>query len=112
MDLIIFYANGQTFKFGQVTNLKIDGDKVEFDYFGASTQTHRHANFSGVVGYSTENKLMADGVKALEKAKADEKADKKAKKLAYDALIAENKAATTVAKLASVVDNLLKELSK
>ena len=38
MDLIIFYANGQTFKFSQVTNLKIDGDKVEFDYFGLSTQ--------------------------------------------------------------------------
>ena len=65
-----------------------------------------------MVGYSTENKLMADGVKALEKAKADEKAEKEAKKLAYDALIAENKAATAVAKLASVVDNLLKELSK
>ena len=58
------------------------------------------------------SKLLADGAKALEKAKADEKAEKEAKKLAYDALIAENKAATTVAKLASVVDNLLKELSK
>ena len=56
MDLIIFYENGQTFRFGQVANLKIDGGKVEFDYFGASTQTHRHANFTGVVGYSTENK--------------------------------------------------------
>lgn len=56
MDLIIFYENGQTFRFGQVTNLKIDGDMIEFDYFGVSTQTHRHASFIGVVGYSTENK--------------------------------------------------------
>lgn len=46
MDLIIFYENGQTFRFGQVTNLKIDGDTVEFDYFGVSTQTHRHASFT------------------------------------------------------------------
>ena len=56
MDLIIFYANGQTFRFSQVTNLKIEGDKVEFDYFGLSTQSHRHGSFTGVVGYSTENK--------------------------------------------------------
>ena len=53
-----------------------------------------------------------DEVKTLAKAKADEKADKEAKKLAYKALIAENKAANTVAKLASVLDNLLKELAK
>ena len=59
-----------------------------------------------------ESKLMADEVKTLAKAKADEKADKEAKKLVYKALIAENKAATTVAKLASVLDNLLKELAK
>ena len=61
------------------------------------------------------SKLLADEVKASAKAKEGEKAEKaekEAKKLAYDALIAENKAATTVAKLASVVDNLLKELSK
>ena len=38
MDLIIFYANGQTFKFSQVTNLKIEADKVDFDYYGLSTQ--------------------------------------------------------------------------
>lgn len=56
MDLILFYATGQTFRFNQVSNLKIDGDKVEFDYFGKSTQTHRHGVFAGVVGYSTENK--------------------------------------------------------
>ena len=56
MDLIIFYANGQTFRFSQVTNLKIEGDKIEFDYYGQSTQSHRHASFVGVVGYSTENK--------------------------------------------------------
>ena len=37
---------------------------------------------------------------------------KEAKKLVYKALIAENKAANTVAKLASVLDNLLKELAK
>ena len=59
MDLIIFYTNGQTFRFGQVTMLKTEGDKIEFDYFGASTQTHRHASFAGVVGYSTENKPIA-----------------------------------------------------
>ena len=58
------------------------------------------------------NKLLADGAKALEKAKADEKAEKEAKKATYKALIAENKDATTVAKLASVVDKLIKELSK
>ena len=64
------------------------------------------------------NKLLADGAKALEKAKEDEKdekdekAEKEAKKATYKALIAENKDATTVAKLASVVDKLLKELSK
>lgn len=52
MDLIIFYANGQTFRFGQVDNLKIDGDKLEFDYFGVSTQTSRHACFDGFSGYS------------------------------------------------------------
>ena len=51
-------------------------------------------------------------MKTIKSEKADEKAEKEAKKLAYKALIAENKAATTVAKLASVVDNLLKELSK
>lgn len=56
MDLILFYATGQTFRFGQVTNLKVEGDKVEFDYFGASTQAYRHATFTGVVGYSVENK--------------------------------------------------------
>lgn len=56
MDLIIFYANGTTFRFGQVINLKIEGGQIEFDYFGVSTQTHRHAKFTGVVGYSTENK--------------------------------------------------------
>ena len=33
MDLILFYANGQTFRFSQVTNLKVEGDKVEFDYY-------------------------------------------------------------------------------
>lgn len=56
MDIIIFYPNGTTFRFGQVTNLKVDGADVEFDYFGNSTQTHRHANFTGIVGYSVENK--------------------------------------------------------
>ena len=55
---------------------------------------------------------LADGAKALEKAKADEKAEKEAKKLAYDALISENKAATTVTKLNAVMDKLLKWLSK
>lgn len=52
MDLILFYANGQTFRFSQVSNLKIEGDKFEFDYFGMSTQVYRHANFTGVVGHS------------------------------------------------------------
>lgn len=56
MDLIIFYANGTTFRFGQVANLQVDGDKINFDYFGVSTNTHRHAFFTGVVGYSVENK--------------------------------------------------------
>lgn len=56
MDLIIFYPNGTTFRFGQVTNLIIKKNEAEFDYFGVSTQTHRHAKFSGIVGYSTENK--------------------------------------------------------
>lgn len=71
---------------------------------------------SFVVGdtvYFTVKRKHTDTEKAAEKSeKADEKADKKEKKLAYKALIAENKAATTVAKLASVVDNLLKELSR
>jgi len=56
VDLIIFYPNGQTFRFSQVTNLKMEGDKVEFDYYGVSTKTYRHACFTGIVGYSTENK--------------------------------------------------------
>ena len=58
------------------------------------------------------SKLLADEVKTLAKPKADEKDEKEAKKATYKALIAENKDATTVAKLASVVDKLLKELSK
>ena len=58
------------------------------------------------------SKLMADEVKALAKTKADEKAEKKAKKATYEALIAENKAATTIAKLNSLMDKLLKELAK
>ena len=48
----------------------------------------------------------------LQKIKADEKAEKKAKKLVYEELIAENKAATTVTKLNAVMDKLLKELGK
>ena len=56
MDLIIFYPNGTTFRFGQVSNLKVIEDTVEFDYFGVATQTNRHAKFVGVVGYSIENK--------------------------------------------------------
>ena len=52
MDLILFYENGQTFRFEQVSNLRITGDEVEFDYFGKSTQTNRHAIFSCVVGHS------------------------------------------------------------
>jgi len=56
MDLILFYANGTTYRFSQVTNFVVKGDEVEFDYFGVSTQQHRHAKFTGVVGYSTENK--------------------------------------------------------
>lgn len=62
MDLILFYANGQTFRFSQVTNLKVEGDKVEFDYYGLSTQTYRHASFSGVVGHSVENKPTVRGL--------------------------------------------------
>lgn len=58
MDLILFYENGQTFRFSQVTNLKVEGDKVEFDYYGLST---RHASFSGIVGHSVENKPTARG---------------------------------------------------
>ena len=58
------------------------------------------------------SKLMADEVKTLAKAKADEKAEKEAKKATYKALIAENKDATTVTKLNAVMDKLLKELSK
>ena len=58
------------------------------------------------------SKLMADEVKTLTKAKADEKAEKKAKKETYKALIEENKDATTVTKLNAVMDKLLKELSK
>ena len=58
-------------------------------------------------------KAAKDAEKAAEKSeKADEKAEKEAKKLAYKELIAENKAATTIAKLNAVVDKLLKELSK
>ena len=56
MDLILFYENGQTFRFRQVQNLKVDGKNLEFDYFGEATQAHRHAVFAGVIGYSTENK--------------------------------------------------------
>lgn len=56
MDIILFYVNGQTFRFSQVTSLKIEGDKVEFDYFGLSTQMSRHASFTGIVGYSVEIK--------------------------------------------------------
>lgn len=62
MDLILFYENGQTFRFNQVTNLKVEGDKVEFDYYGLSTQTYRHANFNGIVGYSVENKPNVRGL--------------------------------------------------
>ena len=58
------------------------------------------------------SKLMADEVKTLAKAKADEKAEKEAKKATYKALIAENKDATTITKLNAVMDKLLKELSK
>lgn len=59
MDLILFYANGTTFRFGQVTNFKVTGEQVEFDYYGLSTQSHRHGKFTGVVGYSIENKAVA-----------------------------------------------------
>lgn len=63
MDLILFYENGQTFRFEQVENLRITGDEVEFDYFGRSTQKHRHAKFTGVVGHSIENKPVTRGIK-------------------------------------------------
>ena len=56
MDLILFYGNGQTFRFTQVTNLMVDGDKVDFDYYGVSTQMYRHATFTGIVGYAVDNK--------------------------------------------------------
>ena len=56
MDLILFYANGTTFRFQQVQNFIVKDNEVEFDYFGQSTQTHRHGKFTGIVGYSTENK--------------------------------------------------------
>jgi len=56
MDLILFYASGQTFRFNQVSNLKIEEGKAEFDYFGLSTQANRHASFTGIIGYSIENK--------------------------------------------------------
>lgn len=56
MDLILFYGTGQTFQFSQVSNLMVDGDKVDFDYYGVSTQMCRHATFTGIVGYAVDKK--------------------------------------------------------
>ena len=58
MDLILFYANGQTYRFGNVCDLKINNDEFEFKYFGESTKQTRKARFTGVVGYS----IAGDGV--------------------------------------------------
>ena len=56
MDLILFYDNGQTYRFQDVTILKIydNGRRIEFDYFGQSTQKKRKAVFFDFVGYTTE----------------------------------------------------------
>ena len=63
------------------------------------------------------SKALLELVKAKRKADKEAekevvKAEKKAKKETYEALIAENKAATTIAKLNSLMDKLLKELAK
>ena len=65
MNIILFFKGQTTYKFEQVSNLKVSENKVEFDYYGQSTDTHRHAVFMDVLGYSSEitsNPLSSDGL--------------------------------------------------
>lgn len=65
MNIILFFKGQTTYKFDQVSNLKVSENKVEFDYYGLSTDTHRHAVFMDVLGYSSEitsNPLSSDGL--------------------------------------------------
>lgn len=58
MDLILFYENGHTYRFKDATMFEVydDARRIEFEYFGQSTQKRRKAVFSGFVGYTTETK--------------------------------------------------------
>lgn len=51
-DLILWTINKPTYKFEQVSNIKYEKGQIEFDYFGVSTQTRRHAIFHDIIGFS------------------------------------------------------------
>lgn len=53
-DLIVFYSNGQTFRFQKVTHLKVSrkGSRISFCYFGESTKVRRECHLVGIAGYA------------------------------------------------------------
>ena len=52
-DVIIYFHDGTTARFQQVTNFNDNGPKVMFKYFGVSTQMFRRAEFNKniIAGY-------------------------------------------------------------
>ena len=54
MNLILFYDNGQTIKFNDVSNFKLFDDKAEFNYFDIPSKVHRFGCFKNFIGFATE----------------------------------------------------------
>lgn len=58
MQLIIWTNMGRSLLFNDVTNFSFHSQGFEFDYYGVSTGTLRHANFNNtsVAGYASTDK--------------------------------------------------------
>lgn len=54
MEIIIFTNLGQTYMFNNCTDINITESKIEFRYFGESTQVYRNASFpfTSCAGYA------------------------------------------------------------
>lgn len=54
MNLILFYDNGHTIKFNDVSNFKLFDDKVEFNFFDIQSKVYRFGYFKNFIGFAKE----------------------------------------------------------
>ena len=60
MNLILFYDDGYSVKFNDVSNLKLYDDRVEFNYFDIPNKVHRFGYFKNFIGFAKEYDTLGE----------------------------------------------------